>query len=81
MSSYCFNSSIARFSAFDRFGFSGLALFKISTTLDRAESIEHLLEKFTWLRPNSTPLIMSKPGIFDGAIANIFLFSKVIPEH
>ena len=26
MSSYCFNSSIARFSAFDRFGLGGLAL-------------------------------------------------------
>ena len=55
MSSYCFNSSIARFSAFDRFGLGGLALFRISTTLDRAESIKHLLAKLTWLRPNSTP--------------------------
>ena len=49
----------------------GLALFRTSTTLDRAESIEHLLAKFTWLRPNSTPLIISKTGIFDGAIASL----------
>ena len=51
MSSYCFNSSIGRFSAFDRFGFGGLALFRISTTLDLAKSIEHVLAKLTWLRP------------------------------
>ena len=76
MLSYCLNSSIARFSAFDRFGLGGLALFRISTTLDRAESIEHLLAKFTWLRPNSTPLIISKTGIFDGAIANLFPFFR-----
>ena len=45
MSSYYFDSSIARFSAFDRFGFVGLALLMISTTFDRAESIKHLLAK------------------------------------
>ena len=33
MSSYCLNSFIARISAFDRFG---LALFRISITLDGA---------------------------------------------
>ena len=76
MSSYCFNSSIARFSAFDKFGLGGLALFRISTTLDRAVSIEHLLAKFTWLRLNSTPLRISKTGIFDGAIANFFPFFR-----
>ena len=76
MSSYCFNSSIARFLAFDRFGFGGLALFRISITFDRAESIEHLLAKLTWLRPNSSPLIISKTGIFDGAIANLFPFFR-----
>ena len=81
MSSYCFNSSIARFLAFDRFGLGGLAIFRISTTLDGAESIKHLLAKFTWLGPNSAPLIISKTGIFDGAIANLFPFSGVIPEH
>ena len=80
MSSYCFNSSIARFSAFDRFDLGGLALFRISTTLDRAGSIEHLLAKFTWLRPNSTPLVISKTGILDGAIANLFpLFQFLFP--
>ena len=36
MSSYCLNSFIARFSAFDRFGFGGLALFRVSITLDGA---------------------------------------------
>ena len=81
MSSHCFNSSIARISAFDRFGLGGLALFRISTTLDRAESIKHLLAKLTWLRPNSTPLIISKTGFLMAQLQIYFLFSEVIREH
>ena len=47
MSSYSFSFSIARLSGFDIFDFGGLAFFKISTPLDSAESIKHLLTKLT----------------------------------